>query len=188
MRALSAVILCAALAAGCNRHDPREEELAREAQRQKQAAEAAAQVEQARKQAEEAAAKAAAAKAARFEKALSWTVVDKGFQPKDVAAGRYEDVLFARAEYVNQSGADIRSFAGTVFFKDENGAVVLSGKIKVDEPLAAGARGSWRAQKNFDQFNDDDVRMKDTNMKQVRLQWVPRTIVYADGTSMGQAP
>ncbi len=184
-RMLLPVVLLALLG-GCDRHDRNEREESIKGEREALRRAAAAQAE-ARKAHAEAAARKEGAEA-QLRSAVTFRLTDKGFQPKDVPAGRYEDLFLVRAEYENTSGKDLRSFAGTINLRDENGNIVLSGKVHPAEPLPAGGKGTWKAQKPYDQFSPDDEKLKTSNMARVRVEWVPRSIVFADGTALGRAP
>lgn len=170
---------------GCNKHtgpDPVQEAAARA---QAEAARAAADAKLRQEAEERARAEAQNTPAAQMRRALRFRIVDKGFQAKDLDAGRYDNLLYVNAEYENTSGKEIRAFSGDVHFKDENGTPVMEGKIKVTTPFAPAQKDTWRAQKVWNSFSEDDVRMKDSNMAKVRMFWEPRGVAFADGTVLG---
>jgi hypothetical protein len=111
--------------------------------------------------------------------AITLTVFEKGFQHVD-----YEDYVTIRAVYENKSGKDIRAFKGTIQFNDLFGVEIMPVNIAEDTPLAAGEtrREGWTLK--FNQFIDQHVKLRNTALENMKPEWKPSIILFADGTSM----
>ncbi len=111
--------------------------------------------------------------------AITLTVFEKGFQNAD-----YQDYVTIRAVYENKSGKDIRAFKGTIQFNDLFGAEIMPVNIAEDTPLAAGQnrREGWTLK--YNQFIDKHVKLRNTALENMKPEWKPTIILFADGTSM----
>jgi hypothetical protein len=103
---------------------------------------------------------------------------------KDFQNANHEDYVTIRVEYENTSGKDIRSFKGVLQFNDLFGAEIAPFTISEDEPLRRGEtkRQGWTLK--YDQFMDRHVKFRNTALDNLKVEWKPQVILFADGTSM----
>jgi len=111
--------------------------------------------------------------------ALTVTVFDKGFQHVD-----YQDYVTIRVEYENKSGKDIRGFKGSIQFNDLFGTEILPFKIAEDQPLAAGETKKQGWTLKYNQFIDKHVKLRHTELDNLKIEWKPDVILFTDGTSL----
>ncbi len=155
-----------------------------ELERDFQAEEEARRVEEERL-AEEARAREEAL-AAELREAILLTVYEKSFVPSNISAGRYEDHITFRTTYRNTSGKEIRAFRGSVRFTDLFGEEISNLRITIQEPIAAGAEADWNGAIEYNQFIDNHEKLRNTELENMRVQWVPRSIIFADGSQIGE--
>ena len=138
---------------------------------------------QQKKLAEEAKAKEQAVKA-ELAKYLNLTVYDKGFLPSDLESGRYSDFLTVSVAYQNTSPKDIRAFQGTVIFQDLFGDKVMDLSLKITDPVKAGEKGQWKGNTRYNQFDSEHTKFKNAELKDLKVVWVPKEIIFVDGTTI----
>ena len=128
---------------------------------------------------------AADARVAELRKALTLTIFDKSFRPSDAMNGRFEDLILIQAAYENTSGKDIRAFRGSVQFTDLFGEQIYVTNLTISDPIAAGANATWSGQIRYNQFMSDQQELRNTDLDDMRIVWRPASIMFADGTTIG---
>ena len=141
------------------------------------------QVEQNRL-AEEAAAKEQA-RAAELRKAVNLSVYDKSFQAADPTEGSYQDYIVIRCAYENTSGKNIRAFKGKLHFTDLFGGEIYQSGLTISDPIEAGQKATWAGTIKYNQFLDNDVRLKNAALRDMKAEWLPSSIIFTDGTRIG---
>jgi len=111
--------------------------------------------------------------------AITLTVFDKGY-----SEGEYQQYITIKTMYENKSGKDIRGFKGRVQFNDLFGVEIMPFNISEDEPLKAREtkRQSWTLK--YNQFIDQHVKLRNTPLESLKIEWKPQIILFADGTSL----
>ena len=111
--------------------------------------------------------------------AVTVTVVEKGFK-----SGEFQDYVTINVMYQNKSGKDIRGFKGSILFSDLFDVEITPFSISEDEPLPAGAtkRQEWTLK--YNQFIDNHVKLRNTALDSLKIEWRPQVILFADGTSV----
>jgi hypothetical protein len=112
-------------------------------------------------------------------RAVTVTVVEKGFKSE-----AFQDVITFNVMYQNKSGKDIRGFKGSILFSDLFEVEITPFMISEDEPLASGAtkRQAWTLK--YNQFIDNHVKLRNTALDSLKIEWRPQVILFADGTSV----
>ena len=131
---------------------------------------------------------AADARVAELRQALTLTIFDKGFRPSDVRNGQFEDFILIQAAYENTSGKDIRAFRGSVQFADLFGKEIYTTTLTISDHLAAGANATWSGQIRYNQFKADHQALRNTALEDMNIGWRPASIMFADGTTIGEPP
>lgn len=111
--------------------------------------------------------------------AISLTVFEKGFSTQD-----YQDYVTIRTRYQNTSGKGVRGFQGAIVFSDLFGTEITPFRISEDVPLAVGEsrRESWTLK--YNQFIDKHVKLRSTELSNMKVEWKPEIILFDDGTSL----
>lgn len=122
--------------------------------------------------------------AAELRKCITLAVWDKGFVDSDYRRGLYQDLLTYSITYENNSPKDIRAFQGTVVFQDLFGDRVNSFGLKITDPIKSGEKAQWKGTTAFNQFDKEDTRLRDAELKDLKVVWMPERIIFADGTSI----
>jgi hypothetical protein len=128
------------------------------------------------------------ARAAELRKAIGLTVYDKSFKASDPDNGQYEDKLVIKCAYENTSGKDIRAFKGKIRFTDLFGSQIYESSLTVSDPIKAGKKATWTGYINYNQFLNQEVQLRNTQLKDMRVVWLPSSIIFADGTVLGDPP
>ena len=142
-------------------------------------AERAARKAEEERLAEEALLKAEAI-SAEMREAITLTVYDKGFQE-----GRFDDSITFQIAYENKSDMDIRAYTGNIRFEDLFGREIQEIRLTIDDPIAVGAKATWSGGVDYNQFDDDDQKLRNTDMEDMRIEWLPATILFSNGTVLG---
>jgi hypothetical protein len=123
-----------------------------------------------------------------LRKAISLSVIEKGFIPSDPQSGRYQALLTFTCSYENPSDKDIRAFTGGVIFQDLFGKEIYKTTVTISDPIAAGQRATWKGTMRYNQFIDAQQRFRGTELRDMKIVWVPGSIIFADGTRIGDGP
>lgn len=134
--------------------------------------------------AKEAKAKAEAL-AAELRKAITLTVYEKSFVPSDPMAGRFQDHIIIKCAYQNSSPQRIRAFTGSVRFTDLFDKKVFESGLTISDPVNAGEKASWTGTINYNQFIDEHRLFRDAALADLKVVWLPKQILFADGTKIG---
>jgi hypothetical protein len=121
-----------------------------------------------------------------LRKALALSVVEKGFIPSDPSANRYQDLITIKCSYSNGSEKDIRAFTGAVVFQDLFGKEIFRANITISDPIVVGQQSTWVGTIKYNQFMDAHQRIRNTELKDLTVVWVPASILFADGTRVGE--
>lgn len=132
--------------------------------------------EEARQQREE--------KVAAFRKIVTVALTDTKLLPKNYDVSRYSPVYQLTLVVENKSERDIRGVKGTIIFRDLFEDEILRSGLSLDKAVAAGEQktiGGYGLEIN--QFMDDHAKLATTDYKDLKFEFVPEAIVFADGTT-----
>jgi|ERR1051326_3142590 hypothetical protein len=125
--------------------------------------------------------------AAELRKAVNVAVYEKGFLPSNPMGGRYQDYITIRCAYENTSSKEIRAFKGVVVFQDLFGSDIYRVNLTISDPIRTGEKANWNGTINFNQFIDAQRRLRDADLKNMKVVWMPVSVLFADGTKVGDA-
>jgi hypothetical protein len=117
-------------------------------------------------------------------KTLSLSVFGKSFLDSDPMAGRYDDYIILKCIYQNTGAKDIRAFTGRIRFTDLFGKEIFESGLTVSDPVKAGEKGTWEGSIEYNQFMDDHRALASTELKDMKVLWLPSEILFADGTRL----
>jgi len=127
-----------------------------------------------------------AALAEELRKTLALSVFDKGFQGSNPYAGEYEDFITLKCAYENKSTKGVRAFRGAVRFADLFDKEIAEVNLTIDDPIAAGAKATWTGTIKYNQFVDWHKALRNADLANMKIMWVPKSIIFEDGTQIGE--
>lgn len=134
----------------------------------------------------EEAAKEEARLAEQLRKTVDVAIYKKNFSPSDYQSGQYEDYISLGFVFKNLTDKDIRGFTGTVIFNDIFDKEISKTNLSYDEILPAGKTVRWNGQKKYNQFRDEDKKLANTELNNLKLVWMPEKVLFTDGTKIGK--
>jgi len=121
-----------------------------------------------------------------MREALSVTLNNKKYIPKDYDVNRYNDYCNFEFEYKNNSKKDIRAFTGVVIFSDIFDREFFRVGLTVDSSISAGKTVTDSDKSiELNQFSDEHKQLINTKMENLRVGFDPRSIMFADGSKLG---
>jgi hypothetical protein len=153
-------------------------------EQRKMAADAEVKEKEAKRLAEEAAKKETQV-AAELSKHILVAPFKKSFHKADWHNSEYEDTIAIAFVFENKSDKDIKAFKGEAVFKDLFGEVIRKSNLTYDEGIKAGQKKNWYGSMKYNQFMDDARKFKDTELENMKFEWRPKAIIFADGSKAG---
>jgi hypothetical protein len=121
------------------------------------------------------------AREAELRKAITLTVVHKGFQEAE-----YEKYITFKVAYENTSGKGIRAFQGKVQFTDLFGKQIYESGLTISNSVKSGQKGIWNGSFKYNQFIDAEKALLLTDLSDMKVVWKPSGILFVDGTRIGE--
>ena len=116
--------------------------------------------------------------------ALTVAVVSMEFVPSDAHAGRYEDGFAITMALQNNTEKYMAGVKGAVVFADMFGDNIKSVNLSLDETIAAGSTLRWSGSLGYNQFKDDDKKLRNTELAKMKISWEPEVYLFSDGSRM----
>jgi hypothetical protein len=108
---------------------------------------------------------------------VSLVLTDKGFYNGD-----YQDQLTFKFQFTNNTSKDIQGVQGRISFVDIFGNSFYKSTINYDKGIPANSNKVYTAAIDYNQFLDEHTKIKNTDIKNMSVGWIPEIIVYSDGT------
>ncbi len=115
----------------------------------------------------------------RLGSALTVAMYDKGFEKYD-----YQEYLTYSLAFENKTEKDIRAFKGSISIQDLFDTEIKSINLTIDDPIKAGETFKGTYTTDYNQFRDEDSRLKSKDMDDLKVVWTPEKIIFADGTTL----
>lgn len=129
------------------------------------------------------------ANAAGLRKALTFAVYAKDFQPANTSGPPgtwdFKNYLVLKCTYQNTSGKDIRAFTGRIRFTDLFDKEVLTRSVTISDPVTAGTTNNWTGTLDYNDFQNDLKALRNANLTDLKVVWLPKQIIFADGSRIG---
>lgn len=109
-------------------------------------------------------------------------LINKGFKPSNPGAGDFEDDITLALSIKNLTGRNIRALDGTVNFTDLLDNEIMRMSLAINDPIAAAATLTWDGGINYNQFIDADQRLRAAQQQDLKINFVPNKILFADGS------
>ncbi|GLB52442.1 hypothetical protein NBRC110019_14820 [Neptunitalea chrysea] len=111
--------------------------------------------------------------------ALTVAMYNKGYEEYD-----YDKYLTYSLVFENKTDKEIRAFKGSLAINDLFDAEIKTINLTIDEPIKAGETYKGTYTTDYNQFRDEDKRLKNKDMKDLNVVWTPEKIIFADGTTL----
>jgi hypothetical protein len=115
----------------------------------------------------------------RLGSALTVALYDKGYEKYD-----YEDYLTYSLVFENKTNKDIRAFKGSISINDLFDDEIKSINLTIDDPIIAGETFKGTYTTDYNQFSDEDKRLKSKNLADLKVVWTPEKIIFEDGSTL----
>jgi len=116
--------------------------------------------------------------------ALTVTLLEIRFRDEDWSANRFSGDFALRIGFENHTEVDIVGAKGVTVLKDVFGDVVKQVRLSNDDTIPAGGTAIWRGTLDYNEFIDEDKRLRSTDFSKLKFEWEPAMYVFADGTEM----
>lgn len=103
---------------------------------------------------------------------------------KSFAEYDYQEYITYKFVIQNKSDKGIRAVKGSISFTNLFDDEIKSLSFVYDQPIAAGKEVTWNAQTDYNQFMDDDVALKNKDLKDLKVVWKPEKVIFEDGTTL----
>ncbi|MEH6771895.1 hypothetical protein [Maribacter arcticus] len=116
---------------------------------------------------------------ARLGAALTVAMYEKGYREH-----RYEKYLTYSLAFENKTDQNIRAFKGTISIQDLFDTEIKSISLTIDDPINAGETFKGTYTSDYNRFMDEDTRLKNKDMDDLKVIWTPEKIIFIDGTTL----
>jgi hypothetical protein len=114
-------------------------------------------------------------------KKVTLEITKKGFNEADYMFGSYQDQITMSLKFTNTTDKEIRGVEGVLTFYDIFDNKISATKVSYDKGISANSSKVWESGTDYNQFMDEDVKLKNTELKDLKYKWEVSTIIYADG-------
>ncbi|VIO73312.1 hypothetical protein CI1B_49170 [Bradyrhizobium ivorense] len=106
----------------------------------------------------------------------------KGFKNSDPTNRDFEDDITFSLVIENIGQRNIRAFDGTLTFTDLLDNEIYSSLLAINEPVAAGTTLVWNGRLKYNQFMDAHQRLRSASFENLKIKFIPRKLLFADGS------
>ena len=136
-------------------------------------------LEEEQKALQEKAAREEAERLTRLQNTVMVTCFEKGFSEVN-----YQDYITYKFAIQNKSDQDIRAVKGEIMFTDLFDDEIKTLSFTYDETIDAGATANWNATTDYNQFMNDDVKLRNKDLEDLKIVWKPIKVIFKDGTTL----
>ena len=113
----------------------------------------------------------------KLKEKIDAELVDKGFIASD-----YDDYITINLRFENKTDKDINGIHGEIIFYDIFDNEIYQSGISYDDGIVKGDSAVWKGQIKYNQFRDDHKKLRNTELENLKYEWLPDTIIYQDGS------
>jgi len=107
-----------------------------------------------------------------------------GLFEKDFFEYNYQEYITYKFVFQNKAEKDIRAFTGTVYINDLFDKEITSFSLTYDDGISANSTKNWNAQTDYNEFIDRDVTLKNKDIEDLKIKWVPKKIIFTDNSTL----
>jgi len=115
----------------------------------------------------------------RLNKSVMVSCYEKGYAEVD-----YQDYITYKFIIQNKSDKGIRAIKGSITFTNLFDDEISSLSFVYDQPIEAGREVNWNATTDYNQFKDEDQALKNKDLRDLKVVWEPKKIIFEDGTTL----
>jgi hypothetical protein len=123
-------------------------------------------------------------KVAAMRESISVGILEKGFHNKDIYNGDFDDDIAVTTQYHNLSPKTISGVKGTLSFYDQFGSRITGFRIEYQKDLRPGAVIAVPEYYKYNQFREQDQKLRATPLAKLKVVWEPERLNFADGSSL----
>lgn len=120
---------------------------------------------------------------AEDERMFHVELVSKGFKSSNPRASDFDDFVLFELMITNLTSKDVRAFDGALTFTDLLDNQILSAKLAINESIESAAKMRWSGTIKYNQFIDAHQRLKNAQQDGLKVSFVTRKILFADGST-----
>ena len=120
-----------------------------------------------------------AEKIKRLGDALTVSFFDKGFSEYN-----YQEYITYKFVFENKTEKTMKAFTGEIKITDLFDKEIKSFSLTYDDGVPPNSTKNWDAQTDFNQFIDEDVRLKNKDIEDLKIIWIPEKIIFSDNTTL----
>jgi len=120
----------------------------------------------------------------KLNDALTVSVMSLRFRDSDFNAGRYSDDFVIKIGFENHTDKDLVGVKGVVILKDIFGDIIKKVGLSNDDDIKAHKTHVWVGTLDYNQFMDQDNKLRTTPFDKLKIEWEPEVYIYADGSQM----
>lgn len=109
-------------------------------------------------------------------------ITKKGFHKASFNGSDFQDQIQMDLNFNNKTDKNIRGVQGIITFYDMFDNEIKALNIAYDKGIPAGQSKVWSSGTDYNQFIDEDTKLKDTELKDLKYKWEVKMIVYEDGS------
>ena len=117
------------------------------------------------------------------EQPIVAVLVKKGFSPKDIYNGKFDEEVTITVSFDNKTGKEIRAFDGVLEFTDLLDNRIIGSRVEINESIAPGSALSWEGALDYNQFMNDHERLRSEPKENLKVVFHTGKILFADGTT-----
>ena len=103
------------------------------------------------------------------------------FLPSNIQAGRYLDYFTIEVGFKNNTDENISGAKGVIVLKDMFDEVIKSINLSNDDSIPANQTATLSGTIDYNQFMDEDVKLRSTNIDKLQFEWVPDVYIFENG-------
>ena len=119
-----------------------------------------------------------------LKNALTVALVDKGYHPADYANFEYESYVTMQLALRNNSSKSIRAVKGSLDFQTPLGDSIYESAFEDSDTIPPRHTETWAGSIKYNQFNDALTRFRNADLRNIRLNWQPKEILFTDGSRL----
>ena len=123
----------------------------------------------------------------QIDQVLTVALVSKDFRAADYHSGNISDVVTIELALENKGDKDVAGVKGVTVFKDMFGDTIKRVSLSYDEGIPARKSVTWFGTIKYNQFDNNDVKLKTVDMKKLTFSFLPDTVIFSDGTKIQPA-
>lgn len=111
------------------------------------------------------------------------SLIKKGFSPKDIYNGKFDDEITITVSFDNRTGKEVRAFDGVLQFTDLLDNRIIGSRVEINKSIAVGSALSWEGALDYNQFMSEHQRLRSEQRDNLKVSFHVGKILFADGTT-----